>query len=110
MPDDFFRVRLVCTLLDTCAMCFDRGSQRKKLENFVIFFHVCIVLPHDPFFIDQNETVLHLVQGAAADGCGLHALGFTGGAQDEGRTAEDHRGGSFRRRCNVCNCLPECRS
>ncbi|VDC06351.1 unnamed protein product [Peniophora sp. CBMAI 1063] len=55
MPDDFFRVRLVCTLLDTCAMCFDRGSQRKKLENFVVFFHYYILckepLPMDVDFM-----------------------------------------------------------
>lgn len=40
MPDDFFRVRLVCVLLDTCGMCFDRGSQKKKLDNFLTFFQV----------------------------------------------------------------------
>ena len=41
MPDDFFRVRLVCVLLDTCGMCFERGSQKKKLDNFLVFFQVC---------------------------------------------------------------------
>jgi len=40
MPDDFFRVRLVCVLLDTCGMCFDRGTQKKKLDNFLTFFQV----------------------------------------------------------------------
>lgn len=40
MPDDFFRVRLVCVLLDTCGMCFDRGTQQKKLDNFLTFFQV----------------------------------------------------------------------
>jgi len=40
MPDDFFRIRLVCVLLDTCGMCFDRGSQKKKLDNFLVFFQV----------------------------------------------------------------------
>ena len=43
MPDDFFRVRLVCVLLDTCGMCFDRGSQKRKLDNYLNFFQV---LPH----------------------------------------------------------------
>ncbi|EFI28143.1 transcription factor [Coprinopsis cinerea okayama7 len=38
MPDDFFRIRLVCVLLDTCGMCFDRGTQKKKLDNFLTFF------------------------------------------------------------------------
>ena len=40
MSDDFFRVRLVCVLLDTCGMCFDRGTQQKKLDNFLTFFQV----------------------------------------------------------------------
>jgi regulator of nonsense transcripts 2 len=40
MPDDCFRVRLVCTLLDTCGACFDRGSLKKKLDNFLVFFQV----------------------------------------------------------------------
>lgn len=39
-PNDFFRIRLVCTLLDTCGMCFDRGSSKKKLDNFLTFFQV----------------------------------------------------------------------
>jgi regulator of nonsense transcripts 2 len=40
MPDDFFRIRLVCTILDTCGVCFDRGSAKKKLEFFLTFFQV----------------------------------------------------------------------
>ncbi|KAI6125708.1 ARM repeat-containing protein [Pisolithus croceorrhizus] len=38
MPDDFFRIRLVCVLLDTVGMCFDRGRQMRKLDNFLVFF------------------------------------------------------------------------
>lgn len=41
MPDDFFRIRLVCTILDTCGICFDRGSAKKKLDFFLTFFQVC---------------------------------------------------------------------
>ena len=40
MPDDFFRIRLVCVLLDTCGMCFDKGSQKRKLDNYLNFFQV----------------------------------------------------------------------
>lgn len=40
MPDDFFRIRLVCVMLDTVGMCFDRGSQKRKLDNFLVFFQV----------------------------------------------------------------------
>ncbi|KZP18693.1 ARM repeat-containing protein [Athelia psychrophila] len=63
MPDDFFRVRLVCTLLDTCGMCFDRGTQKKKLDNFLTFFQYYILckeeLPMDVDFMlsDSMEAV-----------------------------------------------------
>jgi hypothetical protein len=52
MPDDFFRLRLVCVLLDTCGMCFDRGSQKRKLDNFLVFFQVCLVLY---FFLERID-------------------------------------------------------
>lgn len=42
MPDDFFRLRLVCVLLDTCGMCFDHGSQKRKLDNWLVFFQVSL--------------------------------------------------------------------
>ncbi|KAM0751324.1 ARM repeat-containing protein [Meredithblackwellia eburnea MCA 4105] len=42
-PDDCFRVRLVCTLLDTCGACFERGALKKKLDNFVVFFQMYIL-------------------------------------------------------------------
>ncbi|XP_051911526.1 regulator of nonsense transcripts 2 [Hippocampus zosterae] len=37
-PEHLFRVRLVCTLLDTCGQYFDRGSSKKKLDCFLIYF------------------------------------------------------------------------
>lgn len=55
MPDDFFRIRLVCVLLDTCGMCFDRGAQKKKLDNFLTFFQVCFT----QLFLDISSD-LHL--------------------------------------------------
>ncbi|KAG7098666.1 hypothetical protein E1B28_000581 [Marasmius oreades] len=63
MPDDFFRVRLVCALLDTCGMCFDHGTQKKKLDNFLVFFqyyvHCKDELPMDVDFMlsDSLEAV-----------------------------------------------------
>ncbi|KAH9915683.1 ARM repeat-containing protein [Fomitopsis serialis] len=48
MPDDFFRVRLVCVILDTVGMCFDRGTQQKKLDNFLSFFQVGISYASPP--------------------------------------------------------------
>ncbi|KAI0744950.1 ARM repeat-containing protein [Earliella scabrosa] len=63
MPDDFFRIRLVCVLLDTCGMCFDRGSQQRKLDNFLMFFQMYVLskqpLPMDVEFMlsDSLEAV-----------------------------------------------------
>ncbi|CEP12054.1 hypothetical protein [Parasitella parasitica] len=47
-PHDFFRIRLCCTLLDTCGMCFDRGSSKKKLDNFLTFFQMYVLSKNKP--------------------------------------------------------------
>ncbi|KAI8639204.1 armadillo-type protein [Parasitella parasitica] len=47
-PNDFFRIRLCCTLLDTCGMCFDRGSSKKKLDNFLTFFQMYVLSKNKP--------------------------------------------------------------
>ena len=61
-PDDFFRVRLVCTILDTCGVCFDRGNARKKLDFFLTFFQYYIrtkdPLPMDIDFIIQDTFAI----------------------------------------------------
>ncbi|KAI9825997.1 MAG: hypothetical protein M1819_007452 [Sarea resinae] len=59
MPDDFFRIRLVCTILDTCGVCFDRGAAKKKLDFFLTFFQKYYLftkdtLPMDIDFIIQD--------------------------------------------------------
>ena len=41
-PEHLFRIRLVCTLLDTCGQYFDRGSSKKKLDCFLVYFQVDI--------------------------------------------------------------------
>jgi len=61
-PDDFFRIRLVCTILDTCGVCFDHGNSRKKLDFFLTFFQYYITtkdsLPMDIDFIVQDTFAL----------------------------------------------------
>lgn len=37
-PEHLFRIRLVCTLLETCGQYFNGGSSKKKLDYFLIFF------------------------------------------------------------------------
>ncbi|KAI5785039.1 putative nonsense-mediated mRNA decay factor [Peziza echinospora] len=58
MPDDFFRIRLVCTLLDVCGMCFEKGSAKKKLDFFLTFFQYYIYtkepMPMDVEFLVQD--------------------------------------------------------
>ncbi|KAL5000944.1 armadillo-type protein [Aspergillus recurvatus] len=62
LPDDFFRIRLVCQLLDTCGHCFDRGSAKKKLDFFLKFFqyYICTKdpLPMDVDFLVQDTYSL----------------------------------------------------
>lgn len=38
--DNFLRIRLVCVILDTCGQYFDRGSTKKKLDCFILYFQV----------------------------------------------------------------------
>ncbi|EMR08831.1 hypothetical protein PNEG_02618 [Pneumocystis murina B123] len=61
-PDDFFRIHLVCTLLNTCGLCFDRGSSRKKMDIFLSFFqyyiHTKLPLTMDVEFILQDTMRL----------------------------------------------------
>lgn len=56
MPDDYFRVRLVCTTIDTCGVCFDRGSAKKKLEFFLTFFQYYL-LTKEPLPLDVDFMV-----------------------------------------------------
>ncbi|KAF6041633.1 UPF2 [Bugula neritina] len=37
-PPHLFRLRLTCVLLDTCGQYFDRGSTKRKLDYFLIYF------------------------------------------------------------------------
>lgn len=66
LPDDFFRIRLVCTLLDTCGHCFDRGSARKKLDFFLAFFQVLI--PSSMYLKQADCIVLHLHERTTPNG------------------------------------------
>lgn len=72
MSDDFFRIRLVCVLLDTCGMCFDRGSQKRKLDNFLVFFQVCLFSISCGARQRLNRLVLPSVQRTDANGGRIH--------------------------------------
>nr|XP_054752267.1 regulator of nonsense transcripts 2-like [Lytechinus pictus] len=65
-PEHLFRIRLVCTMLDTCAQFFDRGSSKKKLDCFLVYFQQYILykrgLPYwtadgHPFPMDVDNAI-----------------------------------------------------
>ncbi|XP_059153524.1 regulator of nonsense transcripts 2-like isoform X2 [Physella acuta] len=37
-PEHLFRIRLVCVILETCGQFFDKGSSKKKLDCFLVYF------------------------------------------------------------------------
>ncbi|MCO5565609.1 hypothetical protein L7F22_019283 [Adiantum nelumboides] len=51
-PDDYFRIRLVCTLLDVCGMCFDRGVLRERLDDYLLMFNIYILSKEQPLPMD----------------------------------------------------------
>ncbi|KAK6062828.1 MIF4G domain-containing protein [Seiridium cupressi] len=62
LPDDYFRIRLVATVLETCGMYFNRGAAGKKLDYFLSFLQYYIFtkapLPMDIEFIVQDTYSL----------------------------------------------------
>ncbi|KAL1879431.1 hypothetical protein VTK73DRAFT_6963 [Phialemonium thermophilum] len=62
LPDDYFRIRLIATILETCGMYFNRGAAGKKLDYFLSFFQYYIYtknpLPMDIEFIVQDIFAL----------------------------------------------------
>lgn len=57
-PDEYFRIRLVSTLLETCGIYFEKGIAKKKLDFFLAFFQYYInvkdPLPMDVEFVVQD--------------------------------------------------------
>ncbi|KAK9123781.1 hypothetical protein Sjap_013383 [Stephania japonica] len=43
-PEDCFRIRMIITLLQTCGHYFDRGSSKRKLDRFLIYFQRYILI------------------------------------------------------------------
>lgn len=62
LPDDYFRIRLVCNLLETCGMYYDKGAAKKKLDFFLTYFqyYICLKdrLPMDVDFLIQDAYSL----------------------------------------------------
>ena len=62
LPDDYFRTRLICNLLETCGQFFEKPQAKKKLDFFLTFFQYYIqtkdTLPMDIDFIVQDAYAL----------------------------------------------------
>ncbi|KAK0735877.1 armadillo-type protein [Apiosordaria backusii] len=56
MPDDFFRIRLIATILETCGVFFNKGAAGKKLDYFLSFFQYYIYAK-DPLPMDIEFLV-----------------------------------------------------
>lgn len=58
LPDDYFRIRLACALLETCGHCFEKGAARKKLDFYLSFLQYYInvkdPIPMDIEFVVQD--------------------------------------------------------
>ncbi|KAL6697789.1 armadillo-type protein [Trichoderma pleuroticola] len=61
-PDDYFRIRLISIMLETCGMFFNRGAAGKKLDYFLSFFqyyvHTKSPLPLDIEFLVLDTFAL----------------------------------------------------
>lgn len=66
-PDDYFRVRLICTLLDTCGVCFDRGSLKKKLDDFLVFLNVYVLCKEQPLPMDVDFMLTETLETLRPD-------------------------------------------
>ena len=65
--DSYFRVRLICVLLDTCGHYFDHGSTKKKLDAFLIFFQCYLFTKRQPLPLEVEHMVQDTVEGLRPD-------------------------------------------
>ncbi|KAK9476300.1 armadillo-type protein [Lipomyces japonicus] len=60
--DDYFRIRLVCTLLETCGGYFSKGSANAKLNLFLSFFQYYVFTKLMPLPMDIEFAFHDLLQ------------------------------------------------
>lgn len=69
-PEHLFRIRLTCVVLETCGQYFDKGSSKKKLDCFLIYFQryywfkrQCNIWTEDrPFPIDVENLMQDTIE------------------------------------------------
>ena len=62
-PFSYFRIRLVCSLLETCGQFFNKGLAKKRLDRFLAFYQRYLLakppLPLDVEFDVQVSLRTH---------------------------------------------------
>jgi hypothetical protein len=78
-PSNYFRIRLVCTLLEACGQYYGKGPARRKLDRFLPHFQRYVLakppLPLDVAFDVQvlpaaggsSENIVRINQPAGCD-------------------------------------------
>ncbi|XP_063901184.1 regulator of nonsense transcripts 2-like isoform X2 [Zophobas morio] len=51
-PTDYFRIRLICAFIDTCAPYFDSSSTKKKFKYYLHYFQWYILSKSQPLPLD----------------------------------------------------------
>ncbi|GBP06021.1 Regulator of nonsense transcripts 2 [Eumeta japonica] len=60
-PENVFRIRLVCALLETCGAYFNSGSSKKRLDYFLIFFQNYYWYKYsDPYWNEVNKFPIYV--------------------------------------------------
>jgi regulator of nonsense transcripts 2 len=68
MPDDFFRIRLIATILETCGIFFNRGAAGKKLDYFLSFLQVSFLYVKScKLFLTKLQYYIHTKQSLPMD-------------------------------------------
>ena len=63
-PFSYFRIRLICSLLETCGQFFNKGLAKKRLDRFLTYFQRYALakppLPLDVEF-DVQVSSMHII-------------------------------------------------
>ena len=70
-PFSYFRLRLVCSLLETCGQFFNKGLAKKRLDRFLTFFQrYLLAKPPLPLDVEFDVQVCSLPLNVQV--CSLH--------------------------------------
>lgn len=69
-PFSYFRMRLVCSLLETCGQFFNKGLAKKRLDRFLVFFQrYLLAKPPLPLDVEFDVQVCALSAGRSTPAC-----------------------------------------